>query len=178
MELKDVVSVSGLPGIHKILGQNKNGLILESLADGKKFSTNLRQKVSILSDISIYEEEGEVKLLEVLKNIKSHEEAGNAIPVAKIDNDAARDFLGSVLPKFDRERVYPSDINKLISWYHLLKDTLDFDAVDEEVVEGGDVKTAKSEEKPKKITAAKNTKQAKTVSGAKSKPSAPRKMGS
>ncbi len=178
MELKDVVSVSGLPGIHKILGQNKNGLILESLADGKKFSTNLRQRVSILSDISIYEEEGEVKLKVVLKNIKSHEEAGNVIPDAKIDNDAARDFLGSVLPKFDRERVYPSDIKKLISWYHLLKDTLDFDAVEEEVVDGEEVKTAKSEEKPKKTTAAKNTKQAKTVSGAKSKPSAPRKMGS
>jgi len=178
MELKDVVSVSGLPGIHKILGQNKNGLILESLVDGKKFSTNLRQRVSILSDISMYEEDGEVKLIDVLRKIKDYEAGGNTVPNAKIDNDEARDFLGAVLPKFDRERVYPSDIKKLISWYGLLKNTLDFDAVDEDVVDGEEVKAAKSGEKPKKSTAAKNTKQAKTVSGAKSKPSAPRKMGS
>jgi len=176
--LKDVVSVSGLPGIHKILGQNKNGLILESLVDGKKFSTNLRQRVSILSDISMYEEDGEVKLIDVLRKIKDYEAGGNSVPNAKIDNNEARDFLGAVLPKFDRERVYPSDIKKLISWYGLLKNTLDFDAVDEEVVDGEEVKTAKTGEKPKKSTAAKKTKQAKTVSGAKSKPSAPRKMGS
>ena len=57
MELKDVVSVTGMPGLHKILGRNKNGLILESLTDGKRFGTNPRQRISILSDIAMFTEE-------------------------------------------------------------------------------------------------------------------------
>ena len=70
MELKDVVSVTGMPGLHKVVGQNKSGLILESLTDNKKFGTNARQRVSVLADISIFTEEGEVRLAEALKTIK------------------------------------------------------------------------------------------------------------
>jgi hypothetical protein len=83
MELKDVVSVTGLPGLHKILGQNKNGLVLEALADGKKFSTNLRQRVSILSDISMFTDEGEVKLAQVIHQIKQLEDAVLKFQMAK-----------------------------------------------------------------------------------------------
>ena len=66
MELKDVVSVTGMPGLHKVIGQNKSGLILESLTDNKKFATNARQRVSVLADISMFTDEGEVRLAEVL----------------------------------------------------------------------------------------------------------------
>ncbi len=115
-----------MPGLHKILGQNKNGLVLEALADGKKFSTNLRQRVSILSDISMFTDEGEVKLAQVIHQIKELEDAGTTIPNSKLDNDEAKSLMAQVLPNYDRERVYPSDMKKLFTWYHLLKSSLDF----------------------------------------------------
>lgn len=182
MELKDVVSVTGMPGLHKILGQNKNGLVLEALADGKKFSTNLRQRVSILADISMFTDEGEVKLAQVIHQIKALEDAGTVIPGGKIDNDEAKSFMAQVLPNYDRERVYPSDMKKLFSWYHLLKGSLDFESllkVDEEG-ENDESKPTKAVEKTEKPKAApvKAKATAKTSGGAKSKPSAPRKMGS
>ena len=181
MELKDVVSVTGLPGLHKILGQNKNGLVLEALADGKKFSTNLRQRVSILSDISMFTDEGEVKLAQVIHQIKQLEDGGTEIPNGKIDNDEAKSFMAQVLPNYDRERVYPSDMKKLFAWYHLVKAQLDFESLlkveEEGAEEGKALKAADKMDKPK--GAPTKTKVAtKTAGGAKSKPSAPRKMGS
>ena len=181
MELKDVVSVTGLPGLHKILGQNKNGLVLEALADGKKFSTNLRQRVSILSDISMFTDEGEVKLAQVIHQIKELEDAGTTIPNSKLDNDEAKSLMAQVLPNYDRERVYPSDMKKLFTWYHLLKSSLDFASLLKEEEAGSeDNKTAKPTEKLDKPKAAptKTKVATKTAGGAKSKPSAPRKMGS
>ena len=181
MELKDVVSVTGLPGLHKILGQNKNGLVLEALADGKKFSTNLRQRVSILSDISMFTDEGEVKLAQVIHQIKELEDAGTTIPNSKLDNDEAKSLMAQVLPNYDRERVYPSDMKKLFTWYHLLKSSLDFDSLLKEEEAGSeDNKAAKPAEKMDKPKAAptKTKVATKTAGGAKSKPSAPRKMGS
>ncbi len=181
MELKDVVSVTGMPGLHKILGQNKNGLVLEALADGKKFSTNLRQRVSILSDISMFTDEGEIKLALVIHQIKQLEDSGTEIPNGKMDNDEAKAFMAQVLPNFDRERVYPSDMKKLFSWYHLLKAQLDFESLTKEEEEGTEEskinKAADKVEKPK-AAPAKTKVATKTAGGAKSKPSAPRKMGS
>lgn len=184
MELKDIVSVTGMPGLHKIIGQNKNGLVLESLADGKKFSTNIRQRVSILADISMFEEEGEVKLAQVIKSIKALEDGGETIPTAKVETDEARAFMAKVLPNYDRERVYPSDMKKLFGWYHLVKADLDFASLDktEEATEEADgtekaaVAKAKTTDKPKATSAVKA--KSKTASGVKVKTSTPRKMGS
>jgi hypothetical protein len=184
MELKDIVSVTGMPGLHKIIGQNKNGLVLESLADGKKFSTNIRQRVSILADISMFEEEGEVKLAQVLKSLKTLEDAGETIPNAKIETEDAKAFMAKVLPNYDKERVYPSDMKKLFGWYQLIKTDLDFASLDKteeiaEETEGSEkaaVAKTKSTDKPK-ATASVKTK-SKTASGVKVKTSTPRKMGS
>lgn len=184
MELKDIVSVTGMPGLHKIVGQNKTGLILESLTDGKKFSTNPRQRVSILSDISMFEEDGEVRLAQVLKNIKALEEAGTTIPNGKAETDEARDFMSKALPNYDRERVYPSDMKKLFAWYHVLSDKLDFATLDQEEAEESTeeekaatpANATKTADKPK--AAAKVKTPTKTASGVKSKTSTPRKMGS
>lgn len=185
MKLKDIVSVTGMPGLHKILGQNKSGLILEALADGKKFSTNLRQRVSILSDISMFEEEGEVKLAVVLQNVKALEEKGETIPTGKAENDEVKAFMAKVLPNYDREKVYPSDMKKLCTWYHLLKDKLDFATLNEEETEdaeGADqdaTTTAKAKTDTKKTAAKTAVKTAaKTAAGVKAKTSTPRKMGS
>lgn len=184
MKLKDIVSVTGMPGLHKILGQNKSGLILEALADGKKFSTNLRQRVSILSDISMFEEEGEVKLAVVLQNVKALEEKGETIPTGKADNDEVKVFMSKVMPNYDRERVYPSDMKKLCAWYHLLKDKLEFANLHEEETEGSegsdsDAPVAKAKPDASKTAAKSAVKTAtKTAAGVKAKTATPRKMGS
>lgn len=182
MELKDIVSVSGLPGLHKVLGQNKNGLIVETIGDNKKFATNTRQRVSVLADIAIFTEDGEAKLWEVIKNIKTKDDAGEKIPDSKSDNDVVKAFMAAVLPGYDTEKVYVSDMKKLFSWYHTLKPVLDFDKLGSdaedtsESTEKPDVATKKTAEKP----AAKQvkTKAPKTQAGAKTKTTTPRKMGS
>ena len=183
MELKDVVSVTGMPGLHKILGRNKNGLILESLTNGKRFGTNPRQKISILSDIAMFTEDAEVKLANVLTTIKSLEESGKGVPDAKADNDAVKAFMSLALPNYDRERVYTSDMKKLFVWYGTLKATdLDWANLDkvEETEESTDGDAPKAtESKAKKATAApKNTAIKKPAAGAKTKTTTPRKMGS
>ena len=96
MEMKDVVAVTGIPGLHKIIGQNKTGLVLESLADGKKFASTIRQRVSILADIAIYTEEGEAKLAQVFQSIEALEADGKTAPDHKADSDAC--LFGRVLP--------------------------------------------------------------------------------
>jgi hypothetical protein len=183
MELKDVVSVSGLPGLHKIIGRNKNGLIVETIGEnGKKFATNLRQRVSVLADIAIFTNEGEAKLWEVLKTIKGLEDGGTTIPNSKVDNDEAKAFMRTILPDFDEEKVYVSDMKKLFGWYHLLRPELDFEKLgqeEEEHAEGEKTETPvgithKEKGAPKQI----KTSGPKTQSGAKVKTTTPRKMGS
>lgn len=182
MELKDVVSVTGMPGLHRVIGQNKSGLILESLTDNKKFGTNARQRVSVLADISMFTEEGEVRLSEVLLTLKQLEDAGTEIPTSKADNDEARAFMSKVLPNYDREKVYPSDMKKLFVWYNMLKGSLDFESLKniestEEATDSKEVK-AKSTDKTKSTAAPKTKTAAKTSSGVKVKTTTPRKMGS
>ena len=126
MELKDVVSVTGMPGLHKIIGRNKNGLILESLSDKKKFSTTPRQRISILSDIAMFTDEGEVRLAQVLVNLKNLEETGESVPTSKADNSEVTAFMAKVLPTYDRERVYVSDMKKLFTWYYIWSHRIKF----------------------------------------------------
>ena len=186
MELKDVVSVTGMPGLHKIIGRNKNGLILESLSDKKKFSTTPRQRISILSDIAMFTDEGEVRLAQVLVNLKSLDEAGESLPSSKADNGEVAAFMAKVLPTYDRERVYVSDMKHLFTWYSSLKNSdLDFANILNEITEEeGNSETsadstAKTDTKVKKSSAApKNTAPKKPATGAKTKTTTPRKMGS
>jgi hypothetical protein len=182
MELKDVVSVTGMPGLHKILGRNKSGLILESLTDNKRFGTNPRQRISVLSDIAMFTEEEEVKLAVVLMSIKALEDAGTAVPTPKADNDEVKAFMAKVLPNYDRERVYTSDMKKLFVWYGMLKNIdLDWANLDKEELaeEGTDADAPKATDaKAKKAVATKKIVPSKTATGAKSKTTTPRKMGS
>lgn len=131
MNLKEIVAISGVSGLHKIIGRTKTGLILESLNETKKrFPTNIQDKVSVLEDISMYTEEGDMRLAEVFVKLN---EAGN-VPTPKDDPKAQRKFLVDTI-KLDSERVYDSDIKKLLTWYNILKDMLDFKTllVEEEV---------------------------------------------
>ena len=126
--LKKILSISGKPGLYKLVSQGKNMLIVESLADGKRIPSFSKDKVVSLADIAIFTDAGEVKLAEVLEKIKIHENGATSQVDSKADNIALRKYMGEVLPDYDRDRVYPSDIRKLISWYNILvsNDITDF----------------------------------------------------
>ena len=130
MELKDVVSIGGKPGLHQIVGRRTTGLIVESIDDRKKRTpTNLTQKVSILDDISIYTYDEDVRLSQVFKQLDALVTAGDLELVSKKDGgDAIRDFFAQVLPNFDQDQVYTSDILKICNWYTILKGKIDFQA--------------------------------------------------
>lgn len=121
MKLKEIVAISGIAGLHKIIGRTKTGLILETLDTKKRFPTSIQDKVSVLEDISMYTVDGDMSLAEVFVKLN---EKGN-VPTSKDDNKAQRKFLVDTIG-LDSERVYDSDIKKLLNWYNALKDVLDF----------------------------------------------------
>jgi hypothetical protein len=118
--LKEILSVTGKPGLFKLVSQAKNMLIVESLIDGKRIPTYSKDKVVSLGDIAIFTDTEEVPLAEVFEKIKTKENAAIASIDPKSDNETLRKYLAEVLPDYDRERVYPSDIRKLIMWYNTL----------------------------------------------------------
>ncbi|MDR0193954.1 MAG: DUF5606 domain-containing protein [Myroides sp.] len=120
MSLEKVLAISGKPGLYELLVQTRTGFIAESLADGKKSTVGLRNNVSLLSEISIYTYSDEVKLFEVFKNIATKENNGEAIS-HKEDNPTLVAYFREVLPEFDEERVYVSDIKKVLNWYNILQ---------------------------------------------------------
>ena len=159
MELKDIVSIAGVSGLHKIIGRTKTGLILETLGTGKRFPTSIQDKVSVLEDISMYTENGDMKLSEVLMKVNEIEKAGTAVPDAKADAKSQRAFVSDAI-KLDNERVYDSDVKKLLNWYHLLKPHIDFStlmnesAAEETSTDDKKEAAVDAEEKPKAKKAA------------------------
>ena len=133
MELKNIVSVTGKPGLYEIKAKSKNGLIVESLLDGKKIPINLAHNISSLNEIAIYTYEKEVPLREVFKKI--NENATKAIS-EKENSTKLTSYFREILPDFDEERVYTSNIKKVLQWYHLLASKeFDFNAIEEEIIE-------------------------------------------
>ena len=120
MNLQAIVAVSGKPGLWKALVQNKAGFILESLdAQKTKMVANLSTaKMAALDEITIFGEDDDIKLTYIFERIKT---AGK-VPDAKADGKALRTFFREVAPDHDEERVYSSDIKKIITWYNILKD--------------------------------------------------------
>lgn len=122
MELKDIVSIAGIGGLHKIIGKTKTGLILETLGNNpRRFASGVQDKVSILDDISMYTLDGDLPLSDVLKKLN---ERGD-VPSPKESLDIQRKFLVDTI-NLDSERVYDSDIRKLLTWFHMLKEFIDF----------------------------------------------------
>ena len=111
--LKTILSISGKPGLYKLVSQGKNMLIVESLADKKRFPAYGNEKIISLGDIAMYTDTEDVPLKEVFLSMKKKENGAAVV----LD---LRAYLAEVLPTFDRDRVYPSDIKKLIVWYNLL----------------------------------------------------------
>ena len=136
--LKTILSISGKPGLYKLVSQGKNMLIVESLdATKKRFPAYGNEKIISLADIAMYTDEEEVPLYEVLESIKTKEN-GEAISldIKKAKPEELRAYLAEVLPNFDRDRVYVTDIKKLIQWYNILvaNGMTDFVVVDEDEV--------------------------------------------
>lgn len=118
--LKEILSIPGKPGLFKLVTQGKNMLIVESLVDGKRIPAYSKDKVVALGDIAIFTEDEEVALGQVFENIKLKENGAICSVDTKAGNDTLRAFMAEVLPEYDRDRVYPSDIRKVITWYNIL----------------------------------------------------------
>ncbi len=119
MELDKVMSIAGKPGLYELKAQTRGGFIAESMLDGKKISVNLRHNVSLLSEIAVYTYTEEVPLREVFRKISEKENGEQAIS-HKESKGKLEDYFREVLPEYDEDRVYTSDIKKIIQWYNLL----------------------------------------------------------
>ena len=120
--LRTILSVSGKPGLYKLISQGKNMLILETLdATKKRLPVYGHDKVISLGDIAMYTDDEEVALAEVLESVKTKSNgAVTAIDYKKASADELQAFMAEVLPTYDRDRVHNSDIKKLIQWYNIL----------------------------------------------------------
>jgi hypothetical protein len=155
--LKNILSISGKSGLYKLVSRGKNMLIVETLADGKRMPAYNSDKVVALSDVSMFTRDGEIRLNEVLKKLFDRENGAEYKLDGKTDNEALKKFMGELVPEYDRNKVYPSDIKKLIQWYNILTGAgfTDFTVKEEESEENADKKetlTAEGEnkDKPKK----------------------------
>ena len=119
MKLDKVMSISGKPGLYELKAQTRGGFIAESMLDGKKISVNMRHNVSLLSEIAVYTYTEEVPLREVFQKIKEKEDGGQAIS-HKESKQKLEEYFREILPEYDDDRVYISDIKKIIQWYNLL----------------------------------------------------------
>lgn len=116
--LKDILSIAGQSGLYRMVSQAKNGIIVESLTDGKRMPAYATSRISALEDISIYTEEGDIHLTEVFISIFEK----NAWVNPKTDSNALKAAFKVVVPDYDAQRVYASDIKKVFAWYKLLND--------------------------------------------------------
>ncbi len=122
MSLEKILSIGGKPGLFKLITQTRTGFVAESLLTGKKVTVGLRSNVSVLSEIAIYTLEEEVPLRQVFLNIQVKEKGGKTSIGHKEDKIKLEEYFFEVLPDYDEDRVYPSDIKKVIQWYNMLVD--------------------------------------------------------
>lgn len=120
MSIERILAISGKPGLYDLKLQTRTGFVAESLIDGKKITVGMRSNVSLLSEISIYTNSGEVRLSEVFRKIAEKENNGPAIS-HKEDHAKLETYFSEVLPDYDQDRVYASDIKKVLNWYNMLQ---------------------------------------------------------
>jgi len=120
MNLDKILAISGKPGLYVLKVQTRTGFVAESLIDGKKITVSLKSNVSLLSEISIYTQTEEKPLAEVMRNIAVKENNGPAIS-HKASNEELVAYFSEILPDYDQDRVYPSDMKKVFNWYNILQ---------------------------------------------------------
>ena len=134
MGLNTILAISGRPGLFKLLTQTRGGFVAQSLLDNKKISVNAQSNVSVLSEIAVYTLTEELPLKEVLKKIRDKENGGLTSVAHKASKDDLEEYFFSVLSDYDEDRVYASDIKKIIQWYNLLHKNELLNLIDEEEV--------------------------------------------
>ncbi len=120
MNLEKILAISGMPGIYALKMQTRTGFVAESLLDGKRVTVGLRSNVSLLTEISIYTHDAEKPLAEVMRAIAVKEDNGPAIS-HKEENSKLIAYFKEIMPDYDEDRVYPSDIKKVFNWYNILQ---------------------------------------------------------
>jgi hypothetical protein len=145
MSLKGIIAVGGMSGLYKIISQTKSGFVVESLIDQKKTIVQSTQKISTLEDITIYTTSGDKPLKDILLSMKEKEN----IPNPKSEPAELKKYFKTILPDFDQERVYPSDIKKVILWFQLLKEIIGQEEKDstEKISEGSKTASSSTNEK-------------------------------
>lgn len=176
MDLTGIISISGKPGLYKVVARGKNNIIVESLIDGKKIPAYSTDRISALEDISIYTYEEDLPLVDVFEKIYD-KEGGKATISHKESANKLLAYMEEVLPDYDKERVYPSDIKKLFQWYNLTqkagllkKEAPEEEEKAEKTAEQSTKKKATSEDKEAK--AAPKTKKAPAKKAEDKKPAA------
>ena len=143
MEFSKIISVTGKPGLFQVVSQSKNAIIAENLSDKKRLAINATQNVSLLENIAIYTYEEDIPLLDVFKAMSLKTEGKKAVSHKESGKKLAS-FFAEVLPNYDDERVYTSNIKKVIQWFNLLVDAeFDFSKVEEIVEETSEENTEK-----------------------------------
>lgn len=137
--LKGILSITGQSGLYKLVAESKNNIIVESLDTKKRMPVYSTVKVSALEDIAIYTETGDLPLKEVFKSISDKENGGQTISPKSSGNEL-KAYFEQIVPEYDKDRVYTSDIKKVLLWYNALqeKDLLDFS---ESEPESGEMKS-------------------------------------
>ena len=120
MSFQKILAISGKPGLYELKVQTRSGFVAEALLDGKKITVGLRSNVSLLSEIAVYTYNEEVKLIEIFKTIAAKENGEPTISHKESD-DKLRSYFREILPEFDEDRVYTSDIKKIFNWYNILQ---------------------------------------------------------
>ena len=170
IDLTGIIAISGQPGLYKVVAQSKNGIIVEGLADKKRTSISSTAKVSSLEDISMFTTGEDKPVSEIMKAIFDKEKGGAAVD-AKADDKTIIAYFASVLPDYDKERVYTSNMRKLFTWYNGLQSTGNLKEKEaetkEESAEKKIVKAATEKKAAAKKTATKDTTKTKTSTGVK-----------
>lgn len=134
MSLDKILSIGGKPGLFHLKTQTRTGFVAESLLDGKRITVGFKNNVSVLSEIAIYTLEEEVPLQEVFKKISEKENGGKTSVGHKEEKIKLEEYFFEVLPDYDEDRVYASDIKKIIQWYNILLDNGIMDFSEEDAV--------------------------------------------
>lgn len=170
IDLTGIIAISGQPGLYKVVAQSKNGIIVEGLADKKRTSISSTAKVSSLEDISMFTTGEDKPVAEIMKAIFDKEKGGACID-AKADDKTVVAYFAAVLPDYDKERVYTSNMRKLFNWYNGLQTSGNLKVKEaettEESAEKKIVKAATEKKAAVKKTATKDTTKAKTSTGVK-----------
>jgi len=173
MNLKETLAISGHSGLFMFVSQGRNGIVVESFVDKKRSFVPATTKVSSLDDIAVYTSDKEIPLKDVFKNIFEKESGGKAVDTKIASPDDLKKYMEKILPEYDRDRVYISDIKKMFSWYNILHENnlLSFEEeVKPEEQQAGEPKTESQDKAEAKDSVTKEEKPKESSAKEKSKP--------